>query len=55
MSLFDAGFDYEVVLIDLGLKKRPEHAPFDTIIITCVQTIVPELIKAQLEEVGCMF
>lgn len=54
MSLFDAGFDFEVVLIDLGVKERPEHAPFDTIIITCAPTSVPELIKAQLEEGGCM-
>lgn len=48
------GYDDAKVLIGDGYKGWPEHAPFDSIIVTCAPDAVPEPLVEQLREGGRM-
>jgi protein-L-isoaspartate(D-aspartate) O-methyltransferase len=54
LLLDELGYKNIFVRIDDGYKGWPEHAPYDAIIVTCSPTHVPDPLKDQLAEGGCM-
>jgi protein-L-isoaspartate(D-aspartate) O-methyltransferase len=52
--LHNLGYNKVVVKIGDGYSGWPEKSPFDTIIVTCAPTSIPEPLKIQLKEGGRM-
>ena len=52
--LNDLGYTNVHVRIGDGYEGWAEHAPYDAIIVTCSPTHVPQPLKEQLAEGGCM-
>jgi len=52
--LNDLGYKNIAVYYGDGYLGKPEHAPFDGIIVTCAPPFIPEPLKEQLKEGGRM-